>query len=482
MKFPFIGPSNSVRSSSVDVERSINLYPEIEEVPGGNPKVKLSLIGCPGKTLFGTAPKAPFRGATVVRWASRAFYVAYDTLYELNSDGSSTSRGTLKTWTGYISMSSNPSQLMIGDGNNGYVLNLSTNVFLVVATLTTATGFIGASILCYIDGYFIANQPNTNNFAISALLDGTSWDGLDHAQKEGQADNIVSFIDIHREILFLGQNTSEIWFDSGAITFPWTPIQGIFIEKGCCSPFATVKADNTAFWMSADDRGNLQYNRLKGYTPERVSTHAIELQLKKMGDPTLFTAYSYQDEGHEFIVINSPTADTTVSYDCSTRMWHERQSLNPAGLRSRDRGNFHAFIFGQHLVFDFENSNIYALSLDVYTDNGNPLPAIRVGPHYTQDLKYIFYNSLQMDIETGVGLDGTGQGTTPLAILKQSNDGGKTWSDERHRAIGPIGATRARVRFTQLGRARDRVFWFEIDDPVKRNLVACLIDAEVGNN
>lgn len=486
MEFPFISGSNVARSTKIDVERSINFYPEIQVKDAKN---EAALIGCPGRTLFGTGPKAPFRGAVAARTTAatagpngdRCFYVAYDSLYELLIDGISTFLGQLRTWTGYVGMVYGGTQLLVVDGQFGYVFDLVANTFIEIDQIN-GTGFVGGTQCRYQDGYFAVCQPGSNFWNISGLDDATSWSGLDYAQKEGNADPIVGFINIHREFLFLGRTTSELWYDAGTVSFPWAPIPGIFLDQGCVSSWSIVKADQTAYWLGFDDNGQLICFELAGYTPRRVSTSAMEKLLKeKFGDPTQIIGYTYQDEGHTFIAYNSLTSDTTIVYDIATKEWHERKSFNEAGILSRDRNNFHVLCFNSHITFDFSNANIYTLSLDVYTDNGGALPKIRIGPHYSKDMKYIFYNSLEIDMETGVGLDGAVPGSLPIAILKVSNDGGKTWSSERYKSIGPIGAARTRVRWNNLGRARDRVFWFEVDDPVKVNLVACNIQASIGN-
>lgn len=479
-EIPFIGPSYVSRYAKVDVERCINMYPEIAEVP--NEKSKCVLISRPGKTLMGTIGLAPFRGVWVIRGynggGDRLFAVCFNALYEVFSNGTYTSYGNLYTDAGYVGISSNATQLIIVDGQYGYTLNLATNVLSVI----NQAGFIGGVQVIYDDNYFIANKPNSNTFAISNLSDGTLWNGLNTAQKEGSEDNIVAMVEWHRELFLFGQSNTEVWYNSGNNNFPFQPIIGIFIEMGCAAPFSVIKLDTTVLWVAQDENGALVVMKFEQYNPQRISTHAIEYQLSQFGDPSQIIAYGYQEEGHTFYALNSPTANTTLVYDNQTALWHERQSFDDSGVLSRDRANFHAYAFGMHIMFDYANGNIYQSQLNVMSENGNMMPRIRIGPHNFEGLKYVFYKTFELDMNVGDGLDGTVQGSNPVATLRYSDDGGYTWSKARAVSIGTLGNRKTRARWRQLGKARDRVFWVEVDDPVPVVMIKAYSDFVEGNS
>jgi len=98
----------------------------------------------------------------------------------------------------------------------------------------------------------------------------------------------------------------------------------------------------------------------------------------------------------------------------------------------------------------------------------------------------IFYKSLTLDMETGVGLDGDVYGSDPQMMLDFSNDGGHTWSNEAWASIGKkiggIGEFKKRVIWRRLGMARDRVFRIRTTDPVSITLLSADIDYEVGRS
>jgi hypothetical protein len=106
---------------------------------------------------------------------------------------------------------------------------------------------------------------------------------------------------------------------------------------------------------------------------------------------------------------------------------------------------------------------------------------MRRAPHLSKENVKLFFGPLQLDMETGLGLT-TGQGSDPTVMLRWSDDGGHTWSNERMVSAGAIGAYKARVKFNRLGSGRDRVFEVSVSDPIPWRLVDCYLDITPGTN
>jgi hypothetical protein len=73
-------------------------------------------------------------------------------------------------------------------------------------------------------------------------------------------------------------------------------------------------------------------------------------------------------------------------------------------------------------------------------------------------------------------------GYTPQAMLRWSNDGGSTWSNEYWTTIGKQGKYLNRAIWRRLGFSRDKVFEVSISDPVKAVIVSANLKAEAGEN
>jgi hypothetical protein len=365
---------------------------------------------------------------------------------------------------------------MIVTGPNGYVLTPSTGVL----TQITDPDFTGADTVQFIDGYFVFNKTGTGQFQITALYN-TTIDGLDFATAEGAPDLLLSVLVDHRELWLFGETSTEVFFNSGNSDFPFERINGAFIEQGCAAKFSPAKMDNTVYWLTADERGQGTVQRAQGYSPQRVSTHAIEYALGQMPRIDDAVAYTYQQEGHSFYVLNFPTAQKTWVYDAAVNLWHERAWLDPvSSVLKQDRAICQMAFAGETIVGDWETGNLYVLDLDYFTDNGALIPRIRSCPHISSpDYKQQFFASLHVDMQAGVGLT-TGQGSDPKAMLQWSTDGGYSWSNELWASIGKIGERRARVKWRRLGRSRDRVFRVTITDPVRVAIIGASVHLAEG--
>jgi hypothetical protein len=496
MQTPILGQAYVARSVNAADNRMVNLYPEAIPNEG---QTAGWLQRAPGLRLLATIGSGPIRGL----WdfqpdSTTAFVVSGNELYKINANYTTTLLGTV-AGTGPVSMADNGTQLFIAANPQGYIYNNTTNVFSQI----TDPDFPGAVTVAYLDGYFVFNEPNSQKVWVTSLLDGLSVDPLDFASAEGTPDLLTSLVVNNREVWLLGTNSIEIWYDAGTPDFPLARIQGASNEIGCAAPYSVAKADNSVFWLGSDTRGRGVVYRSNGYTGVRASNHSIEWQIQSYGNISDAVAYTYQQDGHTFYVINFPSADKTWVYDITTQSWHERAGwLN--GAYVRHRSSCQMSFNNEIIVGDYENGNIYAFDLNVNSDNGAVqkwLRSWRALPSGTNNLKRTAQHSLQLNCETGVGLElspgyeseeiTTESGVSlttengvllvtqsylatpgydPQAMLRWSDDGGHTWSNEHWTKMGKIGAFGYRAFWRRLGmtlKLRDRVYEVSGTDPVK---------------
>jgi hypothetical protein len=531
MKTPILGSTYVARSVNAADARMVNLFPEIVPEAGKEPAF---LNRAPGLKLLNTVGNGPIRGL----WAFSpndgiGFVVSGNQLYKINNTYAATLIGTV-AGTGPVSLADNGTQLFIAANGPSYIYNNATNAFGQI----TDPDFPGAATVCYLDGYFVFNQPNSQLMWVTQLLDGTSIDPLEFVSTEGSPDGLLAVTSNFREVWAFGTNSIEIWFDSGATDFPLQRIQGAFNELGCAAPYSVAKMDNGLFWLGRDRRGQGIVYRANGYAGIRISTHAVEWQIQQYADLSDAIAYTYQQDGHSFYVLVFPSANTTWVYDAATQAWHERAGFFEGNF-TRHRGNCQMAFNNKIVIGDFENGNIYAFDLDDYSDNGSIqkwLRSWRALPTGTNTLKRTTQHMLQLDCESGVGLNASpgydsenidtesglnlvaqyvqtylatqsgdiltteaGDGFEPLGqfdlpdtditgyeivtnsylatpgydpqvMLRFSDDGGHTWSNEHWTSMGKIGQYYKRVIWRRLGmttKLRDRVYEVSATDPVK---------------
>lgn len=360
----------------------------------------------------------------------------------------------------------------------------STTIYSLNWTVLPANdgAFQGGGTVDITDNYFVYNKPDSQLFAASDLLSPIT-DPLSFASKDGSPDDLVAVIVDRREVYLLGEMSSEVWIDSGAVPFPFTRIPGTSTQQGISARWSCARMGNSFAYVSKNNRGEAMVVRMNGYFPERISTHAVETTLvgQNVSDAL---AWTYQLEGHEVYVVTFPSIGEnglTWAYDNTTGLWHKWLYRNNQNEFERHRGNCCAFFNQQVLVGDYANGKIYQVSRDFYTDDGQPIRRVRRAPHITTDLQRQYFHELQIQFQPGVGLS-TGQGEDPQAMLRWSNDGGSTWSNEYWTGIGKQGKYQNRAIWRRLGWSRDKIFEVSVSDPVKAVIVSANLKAEAGEN
>jgi hypothetical protein len=432
----FTGPTYQSQSPNVDAERCINFLPEVVESEGG--KSRNALYYRPGLNAFANLGATAVLGSFACRpngsVLDRLFSVVqsgpHQILFEVFSDGSKVNRGQLNApTTPIVTFAHNGMQLMICTGGQIWVMPFATNV----PTLATTQPGGPIQMAVYCDGFGIALKQNSNQFYVSALLDFTTWPGLSTAQVSEFPDNVVSMIVNQRQIAFLGVKASVIYQNAGAVQQPFLPVQGVFVENGCCAPFATARLDNSVFWLDLDERGQGVARRANGYTPQRISNHAVETFWNTYSTIQDAISFTYTEAGHAFWIIYFPSgvgADgakgvgATWAYDVASQMWSEWTNWNVAkGRHEAFLGQNHAFAFGKHFVGDRQSGNLYQMGVQFLSDAGSPIVRDRITPHVSSENQWLFYHELQLDVETGLGpeppLTGASQSPT-LYVLKDA--------------------------------------------------------------
>ena len=375
--FPgFVGSSGTVRSINVGAERTVNWF---VQQPPGTPKATAWLVPTPGLAPFAVLGGGRADGPVRALFAQdgRAFAVGGAGFYEVFASGQTVRHGFVDQDATPATISSNGSnghQLLITSGGENYIFDLNTNTLTLLVGGGTGPP-TPTKMSCFSDGYFIALKRDSNEFHISALYDGLLWDPLDVFQVSTVADQLVALVENHRDLWLLGTQTSSVWANTGDADTPYQPVPGVKIDMGCAAAFSAVRADNTLLWLGQSEHGDRVVWRANGYTPQRVSDHAVEYALSHAARIDDAVAFSYQEEGHTFYVLwvpdlaNVRTWGTTWVYDVATGQWHERALWDTIALDWQPHlARNHAFGFGRHLVGDRLSPAIYAMRMGLASD------------------------------------------------------------------------------------------------------------------
>lgn len=365
----FVGPSNRLAATVADIEQTLNFC--IERTVPGNAKSQSYLRNTPCvQPILQTQTGGTIRAQLVIN--DRAFAVSGDQFGEVMYDGA--------TWAwiayGSVGNDNNPAS-MVSNGTAGnqilIISNLQGFVFdLTLNTLSSALApdFPADVIMCdFLKGWGFVLIKNTRRYQISALEDFTVWDALDVAEISDAADNVVFMIRTHDNMRFAGNQTGEAWYANGDPLFPFAPVPGSSMENGGSAPFAKTRAENTLFYLAQDERGNGIVVADDGYTPQRISTYAVERNLRESTRLDTATMFTQQDQGHVFIWLVVEDVPTTWVYDATEKLWHERSLWNTTTCLDEPyiAANY-MFAFGHSLVGSRLNDVIYELSFRFHAD------------------------------------------------------------------------------------------------------------------
>ncbi len=87
----------------------------------------------------------------------------------------------------------------------------------------------------------------------------------------------------------------------------------------------------------------------------------------------------------------------------------------------------------------------------------------------------MFFAQLQVEFTPGVGLQ-TGQGSDPQAMLRFSDDGGFTWSNEIWRSLGAVGEYLTRAVWRSLGEFRQIQIRLQMPSKTRRFVIGYFAD------
>lgn len=454
-------------SSNVDAERTENFVPEV--TIGGRAKSRLVLKRRPGLADWGSAGPGPHRAA--FEQNGRAFFVSGVGFYEGDSVATATLRGTVAYDSGPASIHGNGTgggQVFVVSGGLGYIFTLASNAFAHVADPDFPTDVIMGF---YINGHFGVVKRNSRTFAISDPFEGTVWSSLDLGEKSKTTDSLIGAVvdKDASELWLIGSQMSEVWWYTGAAAFPLEPVPNVIVPTGGAAPFSWVNVGSALYGLAADADGGPTVVRFRGYTPERISHHALEstLQGYDAAEVANARAMAVQWNGHRFYVLTFPNEATHV-FDETTGLWTNWTYLNPqTGTVEPFLALTHMYAFGKHLMGGRKDGSIYEFTPTAKNDSGDAIRCVRRAPYLADGPKQPTHNRLWFDIETGVGLV-SGQGSAPVGMVRWSDDGGKVWSSERQISLGALGKYRTIAELWCLGMAgpAGRVYELAITDPV----------------
>lgn len=481
MQIDLIGGSYTNKYVDWNSQRCVNWYPVLADQKESD-KTQKMLVPRPGLSQHANCTGTSVRGLFTARTRTqeRCFAVVGTVLHEIMYDGSVSSLGSLTGMsTGsrskiYMALNGN-GELMIQDTMAAYIFDLDTNTL----TRITSIDYNQGTTLDFADGYFIVSGQD-GRVHFSDLNDGFTWPGLNFFTPTFKPDGVRAIVASREEIYCFGDETIEVYINDGSTPFIRQSRTSMYYGLTARDSIAVHQAG--VFFLGKTGTGGSEvYMMSQNYAVTPISSPAISQRLNSYTNDDAEGFIMQSRDGHIFYHLHCPALQTTLVYDVTTGLWHERQSKRPFananGATDDDifRGRNFATFKGLNLFGDWHSGKIFKEDSSVSTDDSLIRILKRTSAVMHNERKNISVYSLEFDMNAGQSAKTTGQGSVPVMMLKYSLDGGNTFEPEEFIELGDIGEYDYRVQTSNLGTARDWVISFEISDPID----AVVMQAEV---
>lgn len=488
MRYPgFCSGSYQSQSPLADLERCVNWY--VEQIEPPDAPWSTALYPTPGfLSWINTADygSVAIGARALLSLNTRVHAVMGTNILELFANHSATIVGSVAADASPAQIVDNPliaatnNQRLFASARNAYLLDLTTNVLTLV--LVSSARMIGM-----MDTRFLAFSDLESSYRWSATNDGTSWPALNKNFRTIAADAWKAMlVDGNRQIWLIGEETGEVHYDTGTEPTPFQPIPGAVFGYGIIAPFSLKSAGDRVIWLSRSSNGAGIVVSARGYTPEPISTSAVETAIAGYARTASIAdaeALVYQQEGHTFYCLSFPSVGRTWVYDLKTQVWHERGAWNStANDYDVWAPSAHMYAFGQHIVGDRLGGLLFTMDVSAgygLDTTGTPIRRVRIPPALWRDpdVRRMFVSRLQVFPQPGLGtVPATSQGYDPLMMLRVSTDG-RTWSDERTASAGKMGVFDNETVWNRL--PSSQMLWvpeLSVTDPIPWRVMGADID------
>lgn len=447
MKLPLPVSTYKLDATQASARRLVNCY--IEQVDGKGPVL---LRRSPGIRPWGEAGTRG-RGLHTDSRTGILYAASGNQLYRVPASGVAESLGAI-TGSGMVSMDNNVDSLVVVTNPDAFYYN-GTFGQITDPDFTDR----GASQTVFLGNWMIFLEPGSGRQFGADFGTVTNFDALNFATAEGSPDNTKQLLSDKQQLVQLGTGSTEIAYNSGRSGYPFErlPSGGDF-NLGTPAGFSGALADNTFGFLASD----LTARMLRGVTPTRISTHAIEEAIKSITSREDALGLAFTLNGHLFYALNFPAGERTFIYDVTTQQWHETGSYYQKNWQVVSV----ASAYGKILVQDGATGRIGELDQKYFAHWDEPQVMSWTYQSVYSDNLTAFHDRLEIIGTKGVGLL-TGQGSDPQIMLEISDDGGKTFRSYTSRSLGAIGEYKWRVYWDRLGSSKDRVYRCSVSDPVE---------------
>lgn len=276
----------------------------------------------------------------------------------------------------------------------------------------------GAQTLFCQNQYMVAEMPGAGTFAWSnttllSSLNGTGnttglqgggadWSVLNTADMEDYSDQPLAADGFAGQLVIFGIQSIQFYTATGGFPEVFLPVLGTTQNYGLAAVWSRAQFQNSIAFLGQNRTGQVHVFKFNGYTPQIISDTDIDTIINSFPVVNDATAYSYDQNGHQFYQITFPTAGRSFLYDGTTDSWSEVMSgvMNEYGRHVTDR----AVTFNTTtLAGDCATGNVYIFDATNPTDGGFLVHREFTTKHLTLEGNRFVVNQLWLDVNTGAG-------------------------------------------------------------------------------
>lgn len=167
--YDIVGSYNNQRNSTIDAERTVNLFEYIDPL-AKKPKILINTSGLINTHIMFAGAQGGARAQFVF---NNFEYIVFGTnVYRIDSNNIVTTLGTLSNASGYVGIDANINQVIFVDGQSGFIWDTTANRW----TQITDPAFpVNPIDVTFLDGFFTVVQGNSPNFQLSMFNQGLVW-------------------------------------------------------------------------------------------------------------------------------------------------------------------------------------------------------------------------------------------------------------------------------------------------------------------
>jgi hypothetical protein len=489
MKIDITGGSYDHKYLDLNAQRSINWYP-VATTQSEKDTVPISLFPTPGLSAFITLPGRYHRAFKVIRGkiTKRCLALVDNILYEVFSNGSYSTLGTLSNLSVGSSrvymLANGNGQVFLGHPECGYVYDLTANTLVQI----TDPFYPGCEYASYMDGYlFVIVQ----GFAYySNLEDFITWPstGGNSIALTFRTAGVKAVSTFRDDVYFFSNETMEPYINDNVTPFQRMPKSSQLI--GILAPDTLVTFNDGQFFLGSSDEGQVGFYFVDGnYTITQISEFSTSWKLNQGIELNKSQSFIQRTkDGHIWIYLTIPGLNTTLVYDWTTKMWHERQSIKPfqdidgeqkfSSFRGKSCVNFE----GLNLFADRYSGKIFKEDFTINTEDSNMIRRLRRSIKFEAERTPIEASDLEIIADCGKAATIDGQGSNPIMMLRTSKDGGLTYSEPRNILLGALGNYSYRARINKLGTSRiGWVLELSTTDPIDITIQSAIAHGVTGS-